>query len=474
LVLLAPATLFAATFQSLAQRLPATTDTIVAINVESVLNSPYAKQQQWREMMAENWAKRPGVVPPGVNKLLMGAEFIPSKAETRWEVTLMDMPKMPSLEDLCKAEGGNVDRVWDKDAVASPINAYFIPLSNDVLAVCTPGERSLIARWVRQPVLNGGAVTSEYTRGVVNTLNDNDTHVVMSLDLEGAFGLPNIRRFLADSELPELKGKNLDSMALTLSSLKGLTLRITVTDSINANVSIGFGKDAAELGPVAKPLLISVLDTAGMHLDDVAQWTFTVSGKEVRGNGKLSDPSFRNLIGVVQTPIPAAVAAAAKPDSTAPADPATASQRYYKSVSLAIDNLKPGVSAQATAKWWMQAAKRIDALPILNVDPALVDFGMFVSSKLKQLATVGAAGQTQINARVAGIQNPEYGTYDTENYTWASHDSNLAKEYKRQRQQAALEQKTQIQEQAVQILNEANGARQKIRAEMTQKYNVEF
>jgi hypothetical protein len=296
----------------------------------------------------------------------------------------------------------------------------------------------------------------------------------MAMDLEGAFGLPNIRRFLADSDLAELKGKNLDTMAVTLASLKGLTLAIDVTDSINGKLTISFAKDTMELAPVAKPLLNAVLNAAGMHLDDISQWTFTAAGNQIQATGKLSDASFKDLVGVVQSPVPTVIAAAAAPATTQPADPVAASQRYFKTVSAILDNLKAGNSVSDTAKWWSQAAKRIDRMPILNVDPALVEWGMYVSSKLKQLATVGVTGQTQIKARVSGIQNPEYGTYDTEHYTWASHESALSESYKRQRTQAALEQKTQIQAQGVEILNEANGTRQKIRAEMTQKYNVEF
>jgi hypothetical protein len=472
----------AATFRDMSKRLPAATDAVVAVNVEKVLDSPYAKQQKWREMNAENWAKRPQIIPPGVDKLLMGAEFVPSKAETNWEVTLMGMKKMPALKDLCQGEGGHFDRVWDKDAVVSPINAYFVPIEPDVLAVCTPGERATIARWVRQPP---GAVTSEYIKDALAGLRE-DAHVMMALDLGDAFGLPRIRQFLADSELKELAGKDLDAMAKALSTLKGLTLQIAVDQGISGTVTIHLGQSAALLDGVAKPLLVSVLDAAGMRLEDVDQWTFTTAGSEVRGSGKLSDAGFRQLIGVVQSPVPAAVAAAA-PEATesasaapaAPADPATASQRYFKSVSLTIDSLKTGTSVRETATWWFQASKRIDKLPILSVDPALVEWGTFVSSKLKQLSGTGAAGQTQIQARVAGAYNPNYGGsyYDGNgNYHWdqGRNDRENYKEYNRRRRQAGLEQKAVVSEQAVQILNEANGSRQKVRAEMTAKYNVEF
>jgi hypothetical protein len=75
---------------------------------------------------------------------------------------------------------------------------------------------------------------------------------------------------------------------------------------------------------------------------------------------------------------------------------------------------------------------------------------------------------------VAGVPNPEYAYGDTENYTYSAQDAAAAENAKQQRRQAALEQKSAIQQQAVQIMEEANGARQKMRVEMTQKYNIEF
>ena len=48
--------------------------------------------------------KPAAVVPPGVNKLLMGAEFQPSKSETLWEVTLMEMQRMNEHSNHTRTE----------------------------------------------------------------------------------------------------------------------------------------------------------------------------------------------------------------------------------------------------------------------------------------------------------------------------------------------------------------------------------
>jgi hypothetical protein len=469
----------AATFGSLAQRLPAGTDAIVAIDVENILNSPYAKEQKWRETMSENWAKRPQVVPPGVKKLLMGAEFVPSKAETHWEVVLMDMEKVPSAKDLVAADGGTIDRVWNIDAAVAPSNAYFVPLDARTLAVCSPGERSMVSKWVRQPAKDD-QVTSKYIKSSLSKL-EAETGVMMALDLEGAFSLPKIRRYLENAELEELKGQNLDTIAQVLGSMQGLRVYVTAGAGLSGRIVIDFARDTRVLSKGAKPLLISVMKHAGMYLQDLENWTYFVEGTEVRAAGPLTDASFQALIGLVQSPVPSAVAVqhaaaggtAAGGAAGASLDPAVASQRYFKAVSQTIDNLGTGGSMGETSTYWFQAAGRIDKLPILNVDPALLDWGNSISMKLKQLAGGGKVGQNAINTSVAGVASIRVDTsyWDKdENYHYRSHED---PETARQRRQAALAQKTELQKQALQILGEANGTRQKIRQEMTAKYNVE-
>ena len=54
-----------ATFATVAQRLPATSNVIVAVNVSKLVDSPYGKKEQWGERIAEAWARQPLMIPPG-------------------------------------------------------------------------------------------------------------------------------------------------------------------------------------------------------------------------------------------------------------------------------------------------------------------------------------------------------------------------------------------------------------------------
>ena len=407
----------------------------------------------------------------------MAADVKTSTMDPNWEMSLIEMDKMPTVQELASAEGGHVDRIWDKDGAYSPINAYFVPIEPTVLASITPAERSVIARWVRTPVKPEGNVTSEYIRSVIAGLGEN-TDMVMAMDLEGAYGLPQIRKFLEDQDIKEVPNQRLDATAEVLGSMKGIRLDVSVGEAITGRASVQFDRDAAVLRACAKPVMLAVLKRAGMRTDDVQDWKFAVEGKQLSMQGNLSAAGLRELLGMVQSPIPAATVAAPTTSGAAQpaADPAQASVRYYKTVDACLKNLREGNSVTATATSLRNAAKRIEQLPILRVDPALVQWGAMVSAKLKQAAATLSVGQVQINARVAGVKDPDYVSYNYDQYGNAiSSNSNVTNENaNKERRQLASQQKAEIYQQALNILNEIGETTPRIRGDMVAKYNVEF
>jgi hypothetical protein len=467
-----------ASFASLAQRLPPAANVMIAINVERVLSSPLATKDGWRQDVEGAWEKQPMMVPAGAARVLYVSSLNVNRMDPYWEMALIEMDNVPSAEDLAKAEGGQVDKVWDKMAAHSPIDAYFVPLDAHTLASITPAERSNIARWVRQPLQPGGQVTSEYVRKAVTALDDNNTDIAIALDVEGAFSVPNIRRFLNDHDFPEIPEADRDRAATLLGTIKGLTLDVRVDKDITGKVTFQFDRETFPLlAQGAKPLTLAVLNQAGMRLDDLKAWTFTAEGKQVRAEGKLSRPALRQLLSVVETPIPAKGASAkgAVAASSTVQSPAAASQRYYKSICAMLDGLSQTASPADTATWARNAARRIDQLPILNVDPALLEWGGMVGSKLKEAGGVMGVAQTQMNSRINGVADYDAGgSWDSGGEYHSNYSATEAENTRKQRRQIALEQKGQAQEKALAIMQPIAETRPKIRAEMTAKYNVEF
>ncbi len=470
-----------ADFKTLGQRLPAGCNVVVAVNVAKLLDSPYAKQHQWAENMAEKWQTRPLMVPPGVSEVLMGADLDEKTLDPNWQVCLMDMAQMPSLDSLAQAHHGYIDRVWDKNAIASPQNVYFIQFDDKTLASATPASRQTIAKWIRQPVASDGNLKSSYLKTVIMGLRE-DTGVTMALDLEGAIAVPRARAFLDLSDAPELKGKDLDAIARMFGQLNGIALNISVDQDITAKAMASFDSDTAVLGPVAKPLTIEILKHCGMRLPDVDDWKFSASGKTVAMEGKLSEDSLRMLLSLVQSPIPAPVGTQSMANgnqgsNAAPLDPGVASQRYYKFICQILDNLSAKSSLSETSTWFKNSARRIEQAPIMNVDPDLVNWGATVTQKLKEVAAVAAVGYTTTTARNAGLQTSavDNGSYYYDaNGEFKSKVGAEAEANRQQRRQASQEQKAQAQQQGLQVLADIPASRAKIRVEMTNKYKMEF
>ena len=466
-----------ANFRTLAERVPDSANAVVAVNVEKVLATPFAKAE-WTPNTPESWAKQPMMIPPGSKRILMVSDVRTDTMEPYWEMSLMEMAKVPPLKALAAADGGNIDRVWDKDAVCSPINAYFVPLDGTTLASITPANRSAIAKWVRSAATRPSDVKSDYVKNVLARLSDANTDIVMAMDLEGAFGVPRIRRWLDDNDIKEVKEADRESTARTLGTMKGITLTAMVGQDVNGRLVVDFDGDASKLNASAKPILLGVLRSAGMRIEDLNDWNFSAAGKQVTAQGKLSSPSLRNLLSIVSSPIPAATIEE-KPQGGQAANAAdaaaAASQRYFKTITGFLDSFSAQNSAADGAKWARSISKRIDQLPILNVDPALVQWGSAVSLKLKQVGAGMVTAQTAINSRVAGVADPAYISYtDNEGFSGTDIDRAATENAKQQRRQAALEQRAQAQEQATSILSEIAQTRPAIRAAMVEKYKVEF
>jgi hypothetical protein len=103
-----------------------------------------------------------------------------------------------------------------------------------------------------------------------------------------------------------------------------------------------------------------------------------------------------------------------------------------------------------------------------------VAWGSTVSTRLTEAAQVLSVGQLDTIARTTGIQNADIqGTYDSYG-NWTGLDVNDNDDVRRQRQQAATEEKSKSLSSAAQIFKELAGARQTLRVEMTNRYGVEF
>jgi len=476
---------------SLLSRIPPGANAIALIDVDKLLKSPLGVKEKWKEKLKNDFATTPMLVPPNAARLVLASSIDPNTVAPMWEVSVIELTTTPSMEKIAKAENGYVDTIAEKQAVWSPANAYFVRLDSKVLGTVAPANRQFAARWARQGA-SGNAV-SPYLQAAADSMDDK-TAYLFAMDLEDVTSPRKVRRRVESESFESLAGKNLDpeKVAQVISSLKGVTLRVSVDDSASGIGVVDFGRSPALLADVAKPLLLEILDQCGAAVDDFNDWNVAVKDNAIVLDGKLSKDGLRKLFSIVNPPNPNAAGvledgqpAAPTPERSAYTTAvAAASKQYYTTVSDIIDNVGKKVRNSSSmtqgATWVARDAQRIDRLPILNVDPDLVKWGIDVSGGLNDIAaTVGVGG---LNARSAtvGIQDAySQGGGTASGYQMGReginpNDSVDRRNVERQRRATLAAEKAKTGQAAVQILRQIDTSRATIRAAMTQKYKVQF
>jgi hypothetical protein len=320
------------------------------------------------------------------------------------------------------------------------------------------------------------------------------------MDLDDVVGATAIKYADSMGQLPSLVkiAQGHDKLVAALGGVRGIRLTMHVKDRIIGELTADFEQDVSALGDQAKPFVVDVLTLADVYEPTVEQWEFRAEGNKIVGKGPMEPEALGRLLAVL-SPAGAEVASATSesaggasqpPNSTAagtqPPPPASdpqneaaqASQRYYKAIASILDGASRKPSPTQGASWLTTKARVIEQLPILNVDPALVEWGSVVSNTLKRAGQELALGQQKAMVAAQGVASPTaYSSYTSGNEYSTSDTPETRAAYRnaqQQRQQVAQAERGAAAERALAIINDVLPTRAKIRADMVQKYGVEF
>jgi hypothetical protein len=479
-----------AEFKSLLGRIPSDANALVLIDAEGMLNSPLGVREGWKVKLANAYAQKPLIIPPDASRVVMAALIDPGDMETIWEVSVMDLSKPPSLDLMARAEGGYVDILGKTPAVWSPINAYFIQLDPLVLGAACPANRQFASRWAAGKPTGSLSAYLSNAAGAVGA----GTPIVMAMDLQDVTCATKVRRRLATETFASLEGKNpdLDALSQVVGGIRGVTLRVAIGEEARGKGVVDFDRDTAVLASFAKPLLLELLSQSGALIDDLDTWQVNARGKQVSFEGKLSTDGLRRLLSVVEPPAPheAGQPASGKPGASEKDVKAAASQQYFRAVRDIIQRLDKKAAGGRSgtlseiATWMKRDAGEISRLPILNVDPDLAKFGTEISVRLNDASRVMTEGTLQTHARTSGIRSTHVETYSGYGGYYGSGASEQANNSAQrraaqaqadtQRKQAIKEERARTVSQAGEIFKGVKAEAERIRIEMTNRYQVEF
>jgi hypothetical protein len=484
-------------YQDLLRRLPDSTNIVVVADVQAL------RQALGVAPGATLIASDISSLPVAASKFVMGAHVDLSERRHVWSIAMCQHGRKFSIQDIAKSEGEAVDQVVGYSVVPSPRNAYFVELGPETLGVGSPGNRQQLKRWLAYQKNNQLAALSPY---LLQAANPSDPALMtMAVDLADSLDPAAVHRGLNGSQvMAGLKNPNYEAVAKTLVRVKGLTFTIQSGSPLNGNLTVDFDTDTGAIINFAKPLLLEILQNAGVYVPDFDDWRPRLKDRSIGISGPLSFNALRKFGALIQTPAPQPEAAdMANYSSLSPVEQMkTCSLRYFKNVNQILKDLKEDKtrSVKGLADWYDKYAGQIDKLPILNVDPLLISFASATSEHLRAMGSSlkgislqsGYLQQQKVEGQIYNAPNytGNYSGYNAYGGYWGGGAANLANNVALYRSGTAggvttVNNYAQVYQQQLLLVSQGEAARvvlwQRIddevagvRRQMTQKYQTEF
>ena len=461
---------YAETFESLAARIPREANALVLIDVEQTLKSPLAQKQGWAAKLQTAYVNRPVFLPPEAKKLALGAalqsadEFTPT-----WEIAVMELATPASVSAIARAEGGYLDDVNGVQVAVTPDDAAFAGVGGNVLAAVQPAERQFVARWVAGASAATESELSDYLRSTLPLIND-QAQVLLAVDLTDVLGPHDIQSRLADAAWLADKQADLGAIASVLTKLRGAALRLAVGNSCQARLQIDFDADVTPLKDVAKPLVLHALANLGFQTDELDDWQVSFAARSIRMQGLMSEDAQRRVFSVIE--LPAAELATKETSSADAQEPSESEVResslaYFNSTQVLLKDLRKGLKdTKATSAWMERYAQRIDALPSLNIDELLLNYGDKLAETLRAMSL--AKRQAGIRYGVRATEGGGYGFYDGYDYGENAYDQAANRSQVRKEEMAVA---SNARVEGWQLIDNATAD---LRRTLTKKYGVQF
>lgn len=438
LTLLAGAAIFLAPTGALGQidglksRIPTDANAALIINTEKLFGSPAAERGRWE-------AKRQAAFDAGVTfvsekttGVVVAAKLDVEFGNTVWELAQVRLSDAGSLPEVAARFGGEVDSISGRPAVRLPNDAIVVEVTPQNYASYTPANRQEVARWLRSTdSMDMDDRISPYLEQAFQFVQKSGTPIILALDLNQAFSEAEVRRRQQGGITESLEKSQQAQIAKTLSGIRGTMLGVTIGEAPFGSIRVDFKSDVSPLKPVGKQMVLNILKKQGAMIPEIANWEVQFGDKAMFLKGPLSEAGLRRVLSVLQLP-PSLGQALDQVESSGGATEESlqriASQQYFKSVTDLLDNLRkrPGGSDMVTpgsiAMWYSRYARKIDNLPILNVDDDLLAWGRDVSTLLRggesALKSVGmrtAVRSGQRDAEASSGYSSYYG-YTGNNY----------------------------------------------------------
>ncbi len=394
-----------------------------------ILDSEISQKENWERDRSKAFRSGAAFFPTSTERLLIASQIDFEFLESVYNVGVFEN-KGPALNilNISKRIEGNIDTIAGRDALELPNNSFLIKVDDSTLVSMTPANRQMTTRWLQKKISSTMDISSYLTQAV--KFADSNADIIVAFDLSGVLQEQEIAKRLEESGAVDASVAKIH--AKTLTSIKGLTLGVTVRDKISGAIKVDFTDSPADLAAVAKKILTTALKRNGLMIDDFENWTMTTSGNQIRFAGPMTPEGLRQVGSLIHQPIATDFVGGqgAGSGEEPQVDMKTRTLQYFGDVQHVLNMIRRKDLEQLNtySKWFSRYARDIDSISVLGVDPAMVAYGTYVANAFRDISGGLNTAQLARNKNVAaqGFSGPGggrfsygygYGTLNGQNYT---------------------------------------------------------
>jgi hypothetical protein len=379
-------------------------NTIALIDVKAAFASPLSKTENWAEKGQANNRGGLGFLPPDAEKVAITSDINLNTLKRDFQVGLVKLRNVPPMGELAAREGGTYDEIADRGTVVSPRDVYFIAMSASEMAAVYPADRQYTARWIRAAKAAKTTPLTGYLKTASEKAGENT--VTIAMDLGDAVDKA-LLRFSLPASPSVAKNKNVDISRLAnfLASVKGMTFKANINQTITASMTWEFGFDPAEFKKTLPNLILELIDGQGISIPDLDTWEATFTETSITLKGSMRTPDLKHVVSLFAFPT-ANEDLNEKPMKDSQVS-AGATRRYFTTVVSIVDDIKKSrdnPNYRKTATWHEKAAAQIEHLSRQRVDPVAVTAALQLASRLKSVAESLRGVPIDVNA----LENQQY------------------------------------------------------------------
>lgn len=402
----------AAEFEPLLAKLPADSNLICVVNTQKVFSSELGAAEQWKQSYQENFADSPLNMPPEAQKFVVGSKLDLASLTPVWEAAVATFEQDLPMNAVAILVKGEQDQVAGVDAVVDQAGSYILKLGVGEYGMLRPGSRQAAGRWAREVSDREEDALSPYLRKAASYPDRVGTEIILAIDLTDAVGQAPAAAAMGGSPVVADNKANPAKVAEELASLEGLTLGIRVTDRAYGSLRLDFARPIDDIEPMAKELLLEAMEEGGIAIDAFYDWELQATKTGFRISGELGRADIRKIFSLVSIDaagIGAAAGGSAPDDAEETGEPRIdkyVTKEYFEGVQKYLRGLKLEKGAKSyytIAHWFEKYAAAIDRLPILNVDPEMVDYAKRLVRQLRDAAYAIRGVGVRVGAQTAGV-----------------------------------------------------------------------